>query len=173
MDGLSFNLSQWILQTIAMMATALFIPRLKVDGPIPAFLTVLALSFVNAHLWSTALFLEIPDSVTKQTLTLLLANGVIFWIVVKILPGIECEGFLPALVAPVVFTGTMVLISRYGDSVDWVNLGKAAVRLIIELKSYIQQRPPPATAPDDTVAALIAVPNRSTFFDLFSFPSLV
>ncbi len=132
------NFSQWALQTIAMMLTAFLIPKLNVDGPIPAFLTVLALAFFNAHVWSTALFFEIPDSVSVQALTLLLSNSIIFWIIVKILPGIECEGFLPAIVAPVVFTGTMLLISRYGDSIEWGVIAKATLDFVLEVKSFVQ-----------------------------------
>lgn len=137
-----FNIATWILQTVAMLLTALFIPKLTIDGPIPAFVTVVALAFINAHVWSTALFFEIPDSATAQAVTLLVCNGVIFWIVVKLLPGIDCEGFLPALVAPVVFTGTMMIISRYGSDIDWVALGKMALDWISEFKQQLESSAP-------------------------------
>ena len=141
MAGLPLNLSYWLLQTFAMLVTALLIPKLKVDGPLPALLTVVALAFVNAHVWDTALFFKIPDTLSSKALTLLVTNGAIFWIVVKILPGIECEGILPALVAPVVFTFTSFMIAEYGSTVDWPALGKEAIRLMLELKSYFDSGP--------------------------------
>lgn len=144
-----FNIATWILQTAAMLLTALLIPKLTIDGPIPAFVTVVTLAFINSHVWSTALFFEIPDSATAQAATLLVCNGVIFWIVVKVLPGIDCEGFLPALIAPVVFTVTMMLISRYGSDIDWIALGKAALDWIAELKEQIET-PVPGKAPEST-----------------------
>jgi uncharacterized membrane protein YvlD (DUF360 family) len=138
MSGLPVNLSYWLLQTFAMLVTALLIPKLRVDGPIPAFLTVLALAFVNAHIWDTALFFKVPDTLSSKALTLLLTNGAIFWIIVKVLPGIECEGILPALIAPIVFTFTSFIISEYGSTIDWSAVGKEALRLMLELKSYFE-----------------------------------
>lgn len=145
-----FNIATWILQTVAMLLTALFIPKLTIDGPIPAFVTVVALAFINSHVWSTALFFEIPDSATAQAATLLICNGVIFWIVVKLLPGIDCEGFLPALVAPVVFTGTMMLISRYGSDIDWLALSKSALAWIAELRQQMESTSP-AKVPENSL----------------------
>ena len=101
-----------------MLLTCLLIPNLTVSGPIPAFLTVVALGFVNAKAWDTALFFQIPNQVSYQALTLFLANGIIFWIVVKVLPGIEVKGVLPALIAPVVFTICSLVIDTYGKDVD-------------------------------------------------------
>jgi len=148
MNGLPLNFSYWALQTVAMMVTALLIPKLKVDGPLPAFLTVLALGFINAHVWGAALFFSIPDTLSSKALTLLITNGAIFWIVVKILPGIECEGILPALVAPLVFSLTSLAISEYGSTVDWPALGKTALELILSLKSYFDPAPATKLAPE-------------------------
>ncbi|NIR58061.1 MAG: hypothetical protein GWO02_00340, partial [Gammaproteobacteria bacterium] len=67
-----------------------------------------------------ALFLSVPSAPTTQALTLLVANAAIFWALVKLLPGIEIEGILPALAAPVVFTCASLLIDRYGREIDWV-----------------------------------------------------
>lgn len=116
---MELNLGFWALQTAAMMLTAFLLPGLTVSGPIPAFLTVVALALVNAQLWDAALFFHIPDSLTSQAALLLLANGVIFWIVVKLLPGIAIRGVLPAIAAPIVFTVLSVLIDRYQNEVDW------------------------------------------------------
>ncbi len=110
---MQYNLNYWILQTLAMTLTALLIPKLRIDGPIGAFIMVIALGFVNAHLWDVALFYSVPNTPTVQTATLFLANGIIFWILVKVLPGIEVEGFLPALIAPIVFTFCSMIIAKY------------------------------------------------------------
>ena|GEM_PF-1824723 len=102
-----------------MMLTAFLLPGLSVSGPLPALLTVAALAFINAQWWDAALFFQIPDSFAQPQLIVLGANAVIFWILVKILPGIEIRGILPAIAAPIIFTITSVLISKYEPLIDW------------------------------------------------------
>ena len=134
----SLDFSYWLFQTLAMMATCFLIPKLKVTGPIAALATVLAIAFVNAHLWNTALFLSIPDSFTLQTAVLLIVNGLIFWVVVKVLPGIEVQGLLPAIAAPVVFTICSLVIQEYGSHVDWVKVCRRGAAVFEQAQRYLQ-----------------------------------
>ncbi len=135
---LSLDLNFWVLQTIAMLLTALLIPGLKVTGPLGALLTVVGLALVNSKIWDTALFFQIPDAITTQALVLFLANGVIFWIIVKILPGIEVRGVFPALVAPVIFSILSIVIGEYGKNVDWLGVGRSAVEAIADFRDQIK-----------------------------------
>ena len=134
-----YNLEFWAFQTAAMLLTALLLPGLKVSGPIPAFVTVLVLALFNTYLWDAALFFNVPNSLSSNTLALLGVNAAIFWIVVKVLPGIEIEGIFPALAAPIVFTVTSVLIQRYGRDVDWMRVFNTVVEYFGVLKGYFQQ----------------------------------
>lgn len=129
----------WLYQTVAMLITCYLIPRLRVRSIFAAFVTVLCLAFVNSHIWSAALFFEIPDTFTHRTVVLLLANGLIFWLVVKVVPGIDIEGFLPAIVAPVVFTVTSLLIATCAPLIDWQNVIKTTGKTISEVKSYVDE----------------------------------
>lgn len=133
---LSFKWEYWGLQTVAMLITAWLLPKLKVTSVLGAFWTVLALGFINSKLWDAALFFQIPDHISSQVLLLFLANGVIFWILVKVLPGIEIEGFLSALIAPVIFTVCSLIIEKYGQQVDWKEVAIWCYNAIIELKEY-------------------------------------
>ncbi len=136
---LSLNLAYWLLQSAAMALTAFFIPRLTITSIFGAVMTVVALSFVNSHLWDAALFFHLPDTLSIQAVLLLLANGLIFWVLVKILPGIEVQGILPALAAPVVFTITSMIIGSLAGDVDWPAFFKSAWDFLQELKGYLQQ----------------------------------
>jgi putative membrane protein len=136
----NFNLAHWIIQTVAMMLTCFFIPRLRVSGPIPAFITVVVLAFINAHYWDAALFLQIPNTPTMHAVSLVLVNGIIFWIVVKLLPGIEVEGFLPALVAPVVFSVLNLVIGHYAPQVDWAKLLKQGEAVVSQARDYYEEQ---------------------------------
>lgn len=132
------NISFWIIQTLAMMITAFLLPGLSVSGPLGALAAVIGLAFMNAHLWDAALFFSIPDTFTIHTLTLLVANGLLFWILVKVLPGIEISGCLPALVAPVIFTFLSIFLQNYAKDVDWKNVWKQGVAIVESAKDELK-----------------------------------
>lgn len=141
------NFEFWALQTVAMLLTALIIPKLRVSGPLGALLAVIALAFVNANVWSWALFFSIPDTFTSRSITLFVANGLIFWVVAKILPGIQVEGILPALVAPIVFTVCSIVVGEYGTRINWTELFRSTLSFVEQTKSNLEQhsdRPEPA-----------------------------
>ncbi len=136
----SFRLGYWLVQTLAMMLTCLLIPKLKVSSPFWAFVAVVALALVNAHFWDAALFFHIPEAVSTQALILLLANGTLFWVLVKILPGIEVEGIVPAMVAPLVFTVTTLVVAEVAQEVDWGKVVAETIRVAGEARDYFQQQ---------------------------------
>lgn len=136
----SFNFSYWALQTAAMMLTVFILPRLRVSGPLGAFATVVALAFVNSHVWNAALFFSIPDTFSYQVACIFLANGVIFWVLVKILPGIEVDGFLAALFAPVLFSLISLFLSRYATDIDWIRLMQWSLEQLQELQEMLRDQ---------------------------------
>ena len=125
------------MQTVAMMITALLLPKLRITNPLGAVLMVVGISVVNTYLWNTALFFKIPDSLTSQTLTLFLANGALFWGLVKILPGIESSGILPCLVAPLVFTLVNLGTEKYGKDIEWREIGERGVKIVQDLRGSL------------------------------------
>lgn len=130
------NFTFWILQSLAMLLTALIIPKLTVTNPLGAIAMVIALAFINTNIWDAALFFKIPNHISAQAATLFLVNGVIFWVLVKLLPGIEVEGFLPALVAPIVFTICNLIVVNYGMQVDWPALFSDLLKFVNETKEH-------------------------------------
>lgn len=141
------TLRPWLLNTVAMMLTALVIPGLRITSIVGAISIVLALAVVNQTLWSAAMFETIPHAATVQTLVLVVSNGAIFWILAKLLPGIEVKGILPALVAPIVFTVLSGLVWKYGAHVDLAALGEKAVEKVKELRDWIASSGAAAPAP--------------------------
>ena len=131
-------LSFWLLQTLAMLCTAALIPRLTITSLFGAFGTVACLAAVNATVWDAALFMSVPDSFTLHTLTLLLSNGLLFWLLVKILPGIEIQGVLVAIAAPVVFTVLSLHFHSYGSFVDWGGLFTDGLDSIQRLRATLR-----------------------------------
>ena len=136
-----------MVQTIAMLLTCMLIPRLRVGSPFSAFLAVVTIAFVNAHFWDPALFMHVPAELSTQTVLLFFANGILFWVLVKLLPGIDVDGFLPALVAPVVFTITSLVVSGLAAHVDWVKVGSETIRIVGAARDYFEKSELPKTAP--------------------------
>jgi uncharacterized membrane protein YvlD (DUF360 family) len=140
MDQLNnIDFKYWLLQTLAMMLTCFLLPKLRVSGPIPALLTVVTLSFVNSHLWSSALFLKIPDEMAYKAIMLVLTNGALFFVVVKILPGIEISGILPAILAPLIFSGLSIFIDQYKEQIDLGQIYTYLMEYFKLAKSYFIQ----------------------------------
>lgn len=134
----NFNLSYWGLQTAAMLITAIALKGFTISNPLSALFLVISLGFVNSHIWDTALFFNIPNQLSIHSVTLLCSNAVLFWIMVKLLPGISIKGIIAPLLAPIIFTITSILISEYGNNIDWNYLYKTTYEAIQKVKEFIQ-----------------------------------
>jgi putative membrane protein len=135
-------ISHFIFQTLAMMATALLIPKVRITSLFGAATAVIALGIINSTFWDMALFFSIPNSLTLHALLLLLANGIIFWTIAKLLPGIEVDSFFAAIAAPVVFTVLSVLFYSYGRSVDWLAVGNYLYLQSLQVRDYFMRTAP-------------------------------
>jgi putative membrane protein len=129
-----------LLQTLALLITAFLLPRFQVHGPISGALMVLSLSFVNTYLWDAALFYSIPNDLTAQTGTTLIVNAFLFWGLAKSLPGIQIQGFLPAVIAPVVLTAISILTYQYGRDVDWYKIALFVQEQFDMLRTFSENR---------------------------------
>jgi hypothetical protein len=111
-----------LTQLIAMMLTIFFIPRLWVTSPLGAIGILISISIVNATFWDANLFYFLPDNIGVNTIKLLIGNGALFWVLVKLVPGIKITGVLPALIAPVVFTLISTILNIFSAQIDWLTI---------------------------------------------------
>lgn len=132
-------INHWISQLMAMGLTIFLIPRLYVTSLFGTIFILFSISLLNAFVWDAALFFSIPTSLTSSAITLFFVNGLLFWVLVKILPGIEVDGVFPALLAPIVFTIVSVLLNSYGKSIDWISIVVMIFDFLFELKKSFQQ----------------------------------
>jgi uncharacterized membrane protein YvlD (DUF360 family) len=135
----NIDISQLAMQTVAMALTALLIPNLRITSIFGPLLAVAALSLINTTVWSSNLFSALPNSLSTQALTLLVANSLIFWGVVKILPGIESKGILPVLVAPIVFTACSMAVPQIAKQIDWSSVRDQGTKIVSETKRYVEK----------------------------------
>jgi hypothetical protein len=134
------KLSTFLMQVVAMLLTCLFIPRLKITNILGAVFMVLSISFINRTLWDDHLFNVIPLDKTQSTIYLFLVNGAIFWLLVKILPGIEVSGILPALVAPVVFSIANLAVTEAAKNIDWKKVSVIAVDKVHSIRDELKEQ---------------------------------
>jgi uncharacterized membrane protein YvlD (DUF360 family) len=134
----SIDFTFWVSQCVAMALAALLIPKLRITSIIGPVLAVATLGLVNTTVWSPELFFSLPKDISSQTLMLLGINGLIFWVIVKLLPGIETDGILPSLVAPIVFTVCALAVPRVIDHVNWNSVLDQTTQVVGQLKSYVQ-----------------------------------
>ena len=146
----SLKINLWIVQTIALILTALVVPGFSISGPLSAFLAVITLSIVNTQIWDTALFFSVPDSLTMHALTLIFANGVVFWILVKILPGIDTKGFIAPFLAPILFSISSFYLYHHAKDLDWGKIFSTAKESVSEVKEKIKQQQSADTHHGDT-----------------------
>lgn len=132
----AFNLQNFVIQVVAMAFTALALPRLRVTSIFGPIMMVLALGAINIFYWDESLFGFIPTTLNLRIFALFLVNGVIFWALVKLLPGIEVDGILPALVAPIIFSLLSILIQKYSPLIPWQEIYETALALLGQLKTY-------------------------------------
>ena len=117
-EGMRELANFFVLQVVAMFVITLLIPRLKITSLFGAIGIVGALAVVNSTLWDSSLFHAIPDFSNSKSLALIGVNGVVFFILVKVLPGIEMKGILAAFLAPIAYTFATILIQSYAPTFD-------------------------------------------------------
>ena len=141
-------LIQWLAQTFAMIITAILLPGLKITGIFGAFITVVALAFVNASIWDASLFFNVPMDFTTHTLTILGANAVMFWVLVKLLPGIEISGIVSAILAPVLFSLFTVVLTPICQEVDWGQVIQKATETVTDVRNRLTDAPKVEAVPE-------------------------
>lgn len=143
------TLASWGMQTVAMLITAALLPGLKISNPLGALLMVVSIAISNSLLWDAALFFAIPDSFSSQTVTLVLCNGILFFVLVKVLPWIETDRILPCLVAPLIFSVTNVAADRYAKDIPWGEVARDGIEAIERFREELKD-PNEANVSDKT-----------------------
>lgn len=131
------NRVSFVFQVVALALTALLLPGLKINSLFSLVGLVIIIYLTNAYLWDAALFFSIPNSLSLRALYTLICNGLLFFVLVRILPGVECRGIFTAIITPVLFTILTVTLSHYGEEVNWQNVGMFILNIVDTLKGYL------------------------------------
>ena len=93
----------WLLNAAALMAVAYFMPSIKVTGFVSALIAAFALGFVNTLIRPVLALLTLPISVLTLGFFYLVLNGLLFWMVGKLLNGFTVDGFWAAVIGGLLY----------------------------------------------------------------------
>jgi putative membrane protein len=82
----------WILNALALLTVANFMPGIHVDSFADAMIAALFLGFVNTLIRPVLLVLTLPVTLLTLGLFILIINGMLFWFIGSVLRGFVVEG---------------------------------------------------------------------------------
>ena len=93
----------WLLNAAALMAVAYFMPSIKVTSFVSALIAAFALGFVNTLIRPVLALLTLPISILTLGFFYLVLNGLLFWMVGKLLNGFTVDGFWAAVIGGLLY----------------------------------------------------------------------
>jgi putative membrane protein len=86
-------LTIWILNALALIAVANFVPGIHVDGFAAALVAAFLLGLVNTLIRPLLLLLTLPVTLFTLGLFIFVINGLLFWLVGSVLRGFMVDSF--------------------------------------------------------------------------------
>ena len=89
-------LLRWLINAIAIMLMALYLPGIGVSGFFAALIAALVLGILNALIRPLLVLLTLPINLLTLGLFTLIINAFLFWFTSEIVKGFTVAGFWPA-----------------------------------------------------------------------------
>ena len=94
----------WILNALALIAVANFVPGIHVDGFAAALIAALFLGLVNTLIRPIFLILTLPVTMITLGLFIFVINGLLFWFAGSILKGFVVDSFWSGVLGAVLYS---------------------------------------------------------------------
>jgi putative membrane protein len=94
----------WVLNALALLAVANYVPGIHVAGFGAALIAALFLGLVNALLRPLLLLLTLPVTVITLGLFIFVVNGALFWLVGSVLRGFVVDSFWSGVAGAVLYS---------------------------------------------------------------------
>jgi putative membrane protein len=94
----------WILNALALLAVAYYVPNIHVADFATALLAALVIGLVNLLVRPILVLLTLPITLLTLGLFLLLINGVLFYAVGNVLPGFEVQTIRAGLIGALLYS---------------------------------------------------------------------
>ncbi|BAW95123.1 hypothetical protein NIES970_00230 [[Synechococcus] sp. NIES-970] len=102
----------WLATAGALFLTAILVPGLEISGFSSALIGAIALGFVNAIVKPILILFTLPLTILTLGLFLLVVNAIALGLVGYLTPGLEVNGFFPAVIGSLVLTFISSLINQ-------------------------------------------------------------
>lgn len=100
-----------VINAVAFLATAYVVPGFRVDNFTAALLAAVVLGVVNTFIKPILSFVTLPLTVITLGLFAFVVNAIVLFIVAWIVPGLEIEGWLPAILGAIVLSVVSTILS--------------------------------------------------------------
>ncbi len=97
-------LTIWILNALALIAVANFVPGIHVDGFAAALVAAFLLGLVNALIRPLLLLLTLPVTLVTLGLFIFVINGLLFWFVGSVLRDFVVDSFWHGILGALLYS---------------------------------------------------------------------
>ncbi len=94
----------WMLNALALIAVANFVPGIHVDGFAAALVAAFLLGLVNTLIRPLLLLLTLPVTLLTLGLFIFVINGTLFWFVGSVLRGFVVDSFWHGVLGAVLYS---------------------------------------------------------------------
>ena len=94
----------WLMATISLLITAFVVPGVRIDSIPAAAVAAIVLGLVNAIVKPVLTVLTLPLTILSLGLFLLVVNGISLSLAGYFTPGLEVDGFWPAVIGAIVLS---------------------------------------------------------------------
>ncbi len=106
-----------LINALAILAVAYFVPGVAVTGFYTALIVALVLGLLNVIIKPILLILTLPITILTLGLFTFVINALLFWFVGTVIKGFTVEGFVPAFIGALIVT----VIGWVGQSITSKN----------------------------------------------------
>ena len=94
----------WLMATISLLITAFVVPGVRIDTIPAAAVAAIVLGLINAIVKPVLTILTLPLTILSFGLFLLVVNGISLSLAGYFTPGLEVDGFWPAVIGAIVLS---------------------------------------------------------------------
>ncbi len=106
---------KWVVFALMIMLVGWLTPGLTIANFLTAMIAVVVIALINAFIKPVILMLTLPLNLVTLGLFTIVINALLFMFTAYIVPGVEVEGFLSALLASVLISVMSIGLSKIGD----------------------------------------------------------
>ena len=104
---------KWVAFALVIAFVGWLTPGLEIDNFLTALIAAVVITLINAIIKPVVMFLTLPINVFTLGIFTLVINALLFMFAAYLVPGIELDGFLSALIASVLISIFSVVLSIF------------------------------------------------------------